>query len=933
MPLLPTRVWLDAAAAIAEGSHLPSALNIVLNSICDAILAHGMLLQRGTNGWVLVASRVTESRAAEWHASISTIGDHKGPLIRLDGLSDTATAVMLTTGAMPATMLVLDGEWTASRESLSTIQTLSFALSAVRERDAMAQLRSALTRVYRTTRRLRPTLGVEQIADRIVKAVVHTLGASRVSLALVDTATDQLILTAAHGVPQWLRNGTIRRDHGVIGQVLQRRRPLLVANAGERCGPGGAVDRYRTASFVVVPLLVGNEAIGVLCATDKHDLSAFDERDCAVLRTLAAGVGGSLLAARTAAERDRIMQAAAIDPLTRLYNRQYLDSRLRQELERSKREDSTFALLIADVDDFKQINDTAGHQGGDRVLHCLGDIIRSAVRSIDVCARYGGDEFIVLMPNTDVQRAQVCAQRIKALASEHCGSHTAGQQATMSVGIAVSAPGDDPTALFARADKALYGAKAAGKNRIQVDAAALVEPQPAAQRELSYVVVADPHPERLPQYTEWLTPFQTGLLVVRDGAEALSTITRFGQPLLLIVDVAAPAMLGEQLVDRVRGTRTRVLAWGASNTIRSRASDDNGVVYLAADASMPAAKQAAQNLLRTHAALDVQGGAARGIGAIDLESLAEQIRARLGPTNIAFYLPTPDGLHFRAASTWYAGAPPSTGTYDLRSIFARVRELRSFVTSGDVRFLADDDSEPTATGRAPGLVALPLMRAGEIYAVACIYEDSGLALRKSAIDAVTAVMSPPARGRPVVEATTAPTNPVTDTAPAAALPSAASATIVESMHSEVNGALTLLERKSGEAVAVRELARARREQRQLSVVLFELGRRTPVGQPTAPSETLEPVVDTFLKAVRQSDLPIRWAANELLLILPGLAGPEARSVAERVRAAMQAGARHSVAVAGGVAEADPAERQFEEVVERARARVAMAVNRGHNRVH
>jgi hypothetical protein len=145
--------------------------------------------------------------------------------------------------------------------------------------------------------------------------------------------------------------------------------------------------------------------------------------------------------------------------------------------------------------------------------------------------------------------------------------------------------------------------------------------------------------------------------------------------------------------------------------------------------------------------------------------------------------------------------------------------------------------------------------------------------------------------------------------------------------------LALIDRKPGEAVAARELARARREQKQLSIVLFELAQRGPAGAVRATEDTFEPVVDTFLRAVRQSDLPIRWAANELLLILPGLTGAEARYVAERVRAAMQAGSRHSVAVAGGVAEADPAVRRFEEVVKQARARVAIAIDRGHNRVH
>jgi hypothetical protein len=279
----------------------------------------------------------------------------------------------------------------------------------------------------------------------------------------------------------------------------------------------------------------------------------------------------------------------------------------------------------------------------------------------------------------------------------------------------------------------------------------------------------------------------------------------------------------------------------------------------------------------------------------------------VGSANIAFYLPTADEQHFRAVSTWYAGVPPSTTTYDLRSVFTRVRDSRQIVTSGAVQFVASSEAMPAPPG-VPGLVAIPMIRSGAIRAIACVYDNAGLVIRQAAIDAITAIVTPAERRRAEDRGA--------------------------EVHWEAGGEhpLALLERKSGETVAIRVLARARREQRQLSVVLFELAQRTPPDRMMS-NDTFEPVVDTFLKAVRQSDLPIRWGANELLLILPGLTGTEARHVAERVRAAMQAGARHTVAVAGGVAEADPAVRQFEEVIARARERVAMAVDRGHNRVH
>jgi diguanylate cyclase (GGDEF)-like protein len=147
---------------------------------------------------------------------------------------------------------------------------------------------------------------------------------------------------------------------------------------------------------------------------------------------------------------------------------------------------------------------------------------------------------------------------------------------------------------------------------------------------------------------------------------------------------------------------------------------------------------------------------------------------------------------------------------------------------------------------------------------------------------------------------------------------------------------TLLERQRGEFELARELARARRDQRQMSIVLFDIAQREQLQRSVRRDDAeydqlLEDVVDSFVRAVRQSDLPIRWRGNELLLVLPGLSGTAAHAVAERVRAAMQAGGRHRVAVSGGVAELEPAE-PFDAVMRRARERVTEALGNGHNRV-
>jgi len=142
---------------------------------------------------------------------------------------------------------------------------------------------------------------------------------------------------------------------------------------------------------------------------------------------------------------------------------------------------------------------------------------------------------------------------------------------------------------------------------------------------------------------------------------------------------------------------------------------------------------------------------------------------------------------------------------------------------------------------------------------------------------------------------------------------------------------TLLERQRGEFEVARELARARSERQQLSVVLFDVSAKQGGDDSVGDYEAVASVADVFVRVVRPSDLPIRWSGSELLLVLPGVSRAAAHAVAERVRAAMQAGARHRVAVSGGVAEAELNE-QFGNVVSRARERVMIALSHGHNRV-
>jgi diguanylate cyclase (GGDEF)-like protein len=254
--------------------------------------------------------------------------------------------------------------------------------------------------------------------------------------------------------------------------VYSSGRPVAVPDIRQIPGMSGERLQYRSFSFAAVPMFAGTETVGVLSATDKRDGSAFDRQDTVALRTFSAFAALALMAARSDTEVHRLAYAATVDSLTGLFNRPYLDARLRQEVERARRGASSLTVLMADIDDFKTINDTNGHQVGDMVLQEVGSILRSAVRIFDVCSRYGGDEFAILMPSGDRSSAAACAERIRQRVSEYrpgAEDRSRLPRLTMSIGVAVIETGDAPADLIRRADRRLYLAKAEGKNRVRAN--------------------------------------------------------------------------------------------------------------------------------------------------------------------------------------------------------------------------------------------------------------------------------------------------------------------------------------------------------------------------------------------------------------------------------------------------------------------------------
>jgi two-component system cell cycle response regulator len=167
------------------------------------------------------------------------------------------------------------------------------------------------------------------------------------------------------------------------------------------------------------------------------------------------------------------VELAVIDPLTGLYNRRYLDTHLQSSVARAAATEKPLCVLIFDIDHFKGINDSYGHDAGDDVLKDFCERLRRGVRGIDLVARYGGEEFVLVMPETDAAFAATVAERLRHDVEKDLFVTRGGAKiaVTVSIGLAESQPTDTAEQLFRRADKALYAAKRAGRNRVVASAA------------------------------------------------------------------------------------------------------------------------------------------------------------------------------------------------------------------------------------------------------------------------------------------------------------------------------------------------------------------------------------------------------------------------------------------------------------------------------
>jgi diguanylate cyclase (GGDEF)-like protein len=307
---------------------------------------------------------------------------------------------------------------------------------------------------------------LDALMNRLVEYPRHLLKSEVSSLYLLDSRGGEIAHFKHAGVD--LNRYPIKelpKGTGLLGVFLRDRTPVRVENI--RLHPasrGLPPNHFPIKNFLGVPLLLRDRVIGGMAVANKIDGSAYTQEDEDLLMTLA-------FQAASAIERMQLFEEsqkqAITDGLTGLFNHREFQKRLTEELERSKRYNREFSLLMIDIDFFKSFNDTYGHPIGDQVLSEIGSRIKQTLRTMDIPARYGGEEFAIIAPETTAENGKILADRLRKNVADHPFLVLQGERAVLSVSIGVASyplDAQNREDLIRAADQALYFAKEAGRN-------------------------------------------------------------------------------------------------------------------------------------------------------------------------------------------------------------------------------------------------------------------------------------------------------------------------------------------------------------------------------------------------------------------------------------------------------------------------------------
>lgn len=315
---------------------------------------------------------------------------------------------------------------------------------------------------------------LKRLIGVILDKAIETVNAEKGSLMLYDTSDNTLQVKVVYGLKDKkheddINNGIVEcqkmsPDSGIAGKVFTEKKSIITNLGGNDPRFSQLATDSNVSSLICVPLIAKGECIGIINITNKKNGKLFNKKDLEFVEALANQ-------AAIAVDNAQLYELATKDGLTKLYIHRHFYFLLESEIKRVQRYHHVLSLLMLDIDNFKQVNDTYGHLVGDMVLKEIATTIQKTIRHVDIPARYGGEEFTVILPETAALNAVIIAERLRQKISEiqvKVDENTV-LSPTVSIGIAeYPNASEDIKELIDLADKAMYVSKESGKNCIHL---------------------------------------------------------------------------------------------------------------------------------------------------------------------------------------------------------------------------------------------------------------------------------------------------------------------------------------------------------------------------------------------------------------------------------------------------------------------------------
>lgn len=329
-----------------------------------------------------------------------------------------------------------------------------------RELEVLIEIGKALT----------STLDLEAVLNLIMDQVSRLLKSRAWSLLLRDEQSGVLTFEiAVSPVVEQLKGIRLGRGQGVAGWVAEHGESLLIADVRQDQRFSAKVDqaaKFVTHSLICVPIRSRDRVLGVIELVNGLDERPFTDADLQILSTIA---DYAAIAIENARNFKRISELVITDDLTGLYNSRHLHTLLDEEIERVNRFGGKLSLIFIDLDFFKQVNDTRGHIVGSRTLTEIGQLIKGNIRKVCKAARYGGDEFVIILPNTGKEGAVTLANRLHKVFREHAFHDESSKPFHLTASFGLATYPDDAGSkeeLVRLADRAMYRVKESTRDAV-----------------------------------------------------------------------------------------------------------------------------------------------------------------------------------------------------------------------------------------------------------------------------------------------------------------------------------------------------------------------------------------------------------------------------------------------------------------------------------